>query len=122
MSCALDRSPPRKLYLLLLAQPPRITPYTAMLLEGEDVDHAHVDAGRHDQMDRLVAFRRRPATANQLPNGTTANTASAAARITTGAMTNSRLSTCAGVYSSLKMNFRPSASGCPRPNRRSLMP
>ncbi len=26
-----DRSPPRKLYLLLLAQPPRITPYTAML-------------------------------------------------------------------------------------------
>ena len=31
MSCALDRKPPSKLYLLFDAQPPRITPYTAML-------------------------------------------------------------------------------------------
>ena len=46
-----------------------------------------------------------------LPNGITAKTASAAARIEIGASMYSTLSTCAGVYSSLKMNFSPSASG-----------
>ena len=39
---------------------------------------------------------------------------------TIGARMYSSLSTWAGVYSSLKMNFRPSASGCPSPNSRIL--
>ena len=53
---------------------------------------------------------------NMLPKGITANGRIAATRIEIGASVYRNLSTWAGVYSSLKMNFKPSASGCPRPN------
>ena len=43
MSWALERSAPRKLYLLLDDQPPRTMPYDRQAADGEDEQDADVD-------------------------------------------------------------------------------
>ena len=78
-------------------------------------------SGGDQQFDGLVDAGNACLAAARCRTGITAKTASAAARIEIGAAVNSTLSTWAGVYSSLKMNFTPSASGWPRPNMRILV-
>ena len=55
-----------------------------MLRQGEDVDHAHVDARGDDQLDRARARPAMSSGGSTLPNGITAKMASAAARIESG--------------------------------------
>src|SRR5579871_1256985 len=57
-----------------------------------------------------------PATVTQLPKGTTAIEVSAKINASIGAAMYNGLYTCGGVRSSLKINFKPSASGCSKPN------
>ena len=78
--------------------------------QREHIDHADVEAGGDDQLDRLIQAeeltRQQAAERNHRKDGQR------------GGHDHhrrdeiySRRLTCAGVYSSLKMNFKPSANG-----------
>lgn len=109
--------------MLLLAQPPSTTPYTAMLPRAKT---KIIPTSTPGAMTRLIGSWRpqlagKMPAGSTLPKGITAKTARAAMKITAGAKKYKPLSTWAGVYSALKMNFTPSASGWPSPKSRILV-
>ena len=95
--------------MLLEAQPASATPYTPSAVMANSTSKLMFTSAmpRDDSYPQSVNFCG--------PKGITAKDVNASINATNGAMKYAGLSTLAGMGSSLKMNFNPSASGCIRP-------
>ena len=92
-------------YLLLLAQPASTMPYTLIAVIASTYKTPTLRSGANV---RLIGVPKKLAVP---PIGMTANTTNAGIAASSGAMTNVALSASAGITSSLKISFTPSASG-----------
>ena len=106
--CALERSPPRRAYLLFDDHPARTIPYT----ESEVIASMNRNPTGRSATTRSILPQR---VGTGAPKGITHHAVSAGMNERIGARMNSGLFTPAGIVSSFMKFLSPSAAGCSQP-------